>query len=142
MEKISTFISVCFFYMSLFQCFESVGVNTGKFVLWSFPSLTLLIHELLVFEFFCGQASIVKNAKNEKKKKKQKDQKAKKPRFRCSRRFLIFTPSKPLKTFGDKLKVASSTCHFHLNQNGTFYRNSLDMCVIGFQSRRKFNNVL
>jgi len=107
--------------------------------------LTFLAHAIVnlgfrfVSVFFAFRQVIVKNAEKVKKKKKtKKTKKQKNLVFRCSRRFLIFTPSKPLKTFGDKLKVASSTCHFHLNQNGTFYRNSLDMCVIGFQSRRKF----
>ena len=100
------------------------------------PSLTLVFVDSVFFAF---RQVIVKNAEKVKKKKNQKDQKAKKNSFSVAcADFLIFTPSKPLKTFGDKLKVASSTCHFHLNQNGTFYRNSLDMCVIGFQSRRKF----
>jgi hypothetical protein len=67
------------------------------------PSLTLVF---VVSVFFAFRQVIVKNAEKVKKKKNQKDQKAKKNSFSCSRRFLIFTPSKPLKTFGDKLKVA------------------------------------
>jgi hypothetical protein len=105
--------------------------------------LSFLAHAIVNLGFrcfgcFCFSSIIVKNAEKVKKKKKPKRPKSKKTSFSVARRFLIFTLQKPLKTFGDKLKVASSTCHFHLNQNGTLYRNSLDMCVIGFQSRRKF----
>jgi hypothetical protein len=68
------------------------------------PSLTLVF---VVSVFFAFRQVIVKNAEKVKKKKKPKRPKSKKKLdFRCSRRFLIFTPSKPLKTFGDKLKVA------------------------------------
>jgi hypothetical protein len=47
-----------------------------------------------------------KCGKGEKKKKKPKRPKSKKTSFSVARRFLIFTLQKPLKTFGDKLKVA------------------------------------
>jgi hypothetical protein len=68
-------------------------VNTGKFH-------ALIISSFVGFVFFFGgQASIVKNAKNEKKAKQS--QKIKKQKN------LVFRLQKPLKTFGDKLKVAS-----------------------------------
>ena len=75
--------------------------------------LTFLAHAIVnlgfrfVSVFFAFRQVIVKNAEKVKKKKKtKKTKKQKNLVFRCSRRFLIFTPSKPLKTFGDKLKVA------------------------------------
>ena len=73
-----------------------------------FKVLTLLAHAMVFHCFsylsFLGNSQvIVKNAETVGKKKKQK---AKKPLLLLAADFLIFRPSKHLKTFGDKLKVA------------------------------------
>lgn len=76
--------------MSLFQCFESVGVNTGKFH-------ALIISSLVGFVIFFRGASKYRKkiGKRWKKSKTKKDQKAKKPRF---------PPSKTLENIRGQVK--------------------------------------
>jgi hypothetical protein len=72
--------------------------------------LSFLAHAIVNLGFrcfgcFCFSSSIVKNAEKVKKKKKtKKTKKQKNLVFRCSRRFLIFSPSKTLENIRGQVK--------------------------------------